>query len=739
MKKILLSLTASSLLLFGAYSDEGTDYSNAKVHKFTEESSLELLETVNMILGFMEQSKATEFLNEGNYTALVQDNTQEKESSNDGKSGTTQKLIPMTLNVTGRTSPTEPMYVKLWMDMEDGFEGQAMRVVGSIEVTKGVSDIYPLGKFLFNFSGYPLDVNTSSIIGSNPMMNGVLQVDKGAYNGQVEVQFKQDIDSNVDGAVDFPEELSMNIQMTDVDTNVSDEFPAGHFEYEKQGRGVAYAKGMSWDDCTQENCTPQMKEYEITFSNEGYKVRPASESGTSTTGEKTVDKSSKNYTVYRYGVFSESNGSKLENFSGFPFRTDGNKFGYASYYGIWSETPLEAGTGVTQEGTSNNYTIVKSPGKLHKHTKTGVTLSKIAGTKLYLDNYVITWNGSDFIVLGTQGDMGEIDTSTSLLNKSVFSEDYNNTAGGVQEWTKAWSEALNAPIAIKSTYANDTNVTYHQQEVVSGVDLNLTSFSFQRINTDNPSVQSPVLELDENDSNFTIGRSYHFDGGSMMLIDLNASDANVTIDFSATNLQGTPYEYGIRMEPMVTNELAGDYNQTNFWTASDADVYYSWEIGQEEWNQFTGLKDVNGTIVKFDPPIIFGYEHTQANDMNDDASNEGFYSLEYDGSNLNVPWEFDATNNNWNPKINIDFNTTVTHESTNYVIKPLDIRVNLGDDTEGVTNSLVYDDSRNGYAGPEHNATIIELIKDSKPDAAVSVIKGECVNSDCSIVTIPAT
>ncbi len=728
MKKIILSLATSSLLLFGVdYDDNGTDYTNAVTQSFTEEEALTSLDTVNMILSFMKQSRAGEFLNEGNYTALVKESATEG-SANDGKSGTVEKLIPIVLNVTGRTTPTDPMVVNMWMDQE-GPTGP-MRIIGKIIIEKGVTPQYALGKFVMNFKGYGIENNGSTTFAAEKMQ-GVLSVDRGAYNGQIEVQYKNSMKDDNNNSIPF-EVLSMNMQVNAVDTNVSDEHPAGYFAHEKKGRGVAFSQYLENGET--------LKTKKLSFKDTAYKLADTDDNNV-----ESFDKSSKYHKVYRYGLFHDANGSKVELNSGFPFTvTDTSSRGYAGYYGLWSESALPNGTAVTQEGTGTNFTTTSSPGKLWKHTKTGILMNKLASTKIHYNGYVLEWdnasprNGTtgNFKVLGEDNHMGGI-TGINETGSYLFDSNESNTttdtgmAFQINEWSKGWSEALNAPISIRSDYRSDTNASYHIEEVVTATDLNLTSFSFERVNTENPSADSVVLVYDQNDSNFTIGRSFNFSSDDLMLRDRNASDANVTIA-SDINLTGTNYEFGVRMSPMIEESSAGAYNEGNFWTAFEAEVFYSWETGQQKWNQFTGLKDGNDDVVSFDAPIVFPYEHTDEKDINA-TSNAGFYSLSYDGFSLQVPWEFNTDEEEWQPKINIKSGTELTKDGTSYRIKVLDQGIILRDDNSGLTDDLEFDSNRTGYTGPEHNATGLDIEKPSV--APVIVIKGECIDGNCSIPT----
>ena len=125
--------------------------------------------------------------------------------------------------------------------------------------------------------------------------------------------------------------------------------------------------------------------------------------------------------------------------------------------------------------------------------------------------------------------------------------------------------------------------------------------------------------------------SYSFNSTTMLLTE-RATGTPVT---AATTT--SPYENGITsgllFEPTSANLLAlacdWDANSTcggKAWTVLP--VFYTWETGPNEWNQFTGLKDAAGNPVKFDPPLQIEYVHHAP------AANPTPADIEYDGTSF---------------------------------------------------------------------------------------------------------
>lgn len=750
MKKILISTVLSSALLFGAYDSVGTDYEKAVSQSWTQENTLSALETVNMILGFIRDSRASDFINKGNYKALLKDEDKEGSAKQAGTTSTTvEKLMPMTLNVTRDINNTSaPMYVKLWLDT-NGPNDVPMRVVGHMTVEKGVSDEYPLGDFTFQFGGYLINKN-GDINVTNPnkkVMSGVMDITKADVKGQAKVEYKN---SMMGGAEEESIHMILNVNATDAN-NDGDKTDDG----EEQGNGVAYTKVTSFQD---NNST--LKAYKLSLSKDFYRVQEVDATSGANMGDSTVkEKAVQLHKVYRYGVYHDSNGSKVKMNSGFPIAsTTSNAHGYIGYWGLWSENDLlKNGDVVKKEGAKDNatYTIMQSEGKLKKYTKDTTTLAKIHNTKLfYYDNstnqqYILTWDknagggNGNFKILGTQNNYGEAQNVANVSGKYLF-----NTAGDdnstnpitLQEWSGAWSEALNAQLSIKSTLTNDTNVSYHKEEVVVPTS-NMTLYHFgntminPNMDKSNTSTINQTAAIQAWQTPSIIGAEYKFSANNYMLTDANDTNITVPSDVNFSTTQYGWWENGAQFGPFLdTNSTK--YNAFNFWDVDrNESVYYKWETGKQNWNKFTSIKDSTGKLITFDPPKNFNYEHTTANDLNSDTNNTGMYSLQYDGYSLQVPWKYDDKNG-WVPKINIKSGTAVTDSNgAKYRLKVLEEGIMIGDAKtyQGKPAIIIPSDLNSSYMGPDHNGTLIQNLGDVPKDANVTVIKGVCVKDNCEL------
>jgi hypothetical protein len=748
MKKILMSTVLSSALLFGAHNNIGTDYDKAIVSSFTEEATLDALETVNMILGFIRDSRASEFINKGNYIALQKP---EETSGSTVSAGTSskkvEKLNPMTLNVTRDTSDmSAPMIVKLWMDESDGPNDSPMRIIGHMSAYKGVDSEYPLGKITFHFAGF--NINADGTKGSTKMMEGIMNIDKGANKGQATVDYKNMMNDGT-GNLTEPEKIHLVLNVNASDANGDGDTTD---DGEEKGNGVAYTLIQDYS-----STTPTLKGYKLSLSEKFYKVQEVNATTGSDIGTaKVKEKANQLHKVYRYGVYYDTNGTKLELNSGFPIVEVGtNNHGYIGYWGLWSESDLIAnGDTVKKEGSTDNatYTIVQAPGKLKKFTKSSAKLEKIDNTKMYIFNqndgmqYIISWDKSagggngNYKILGTQNDYGEAENIAGVSGKYLFStggDDNSTNPIAIQNWTSAWSEALNASVNVNSSQTNSTDIIFHKEEVVVPTsDLNLVNFGNEVINPSmNTSDLNNTASIREDGSGNVIGTTYTFSASTMTLVD---SSTNPVVFATGADFSNTAYSWwsnGYQMGPLLESSQAGSYNGTNYWEVEqNEDVYYRWETGSNDWNKYNGIKDSSNQFLTFDAPKVFSYEHTTANDINGDTNNTGTYSLQYDGDSLQVPWSYDATNG-WTPKINIKTGTAISDGTTTFRVKVLDEGITIGDATtySGTPALIIPSDLTSAYVGDDHNSTLITNMGDVPTDANVTVIKGKCVKANCGM------
>lgn len=747
MKKILLSAALCSSLLFANYNDAGTDYTNAITKSFTEESTLQPINTVNMILDIISQTKASEFVNKGPYKALIKDKEQSGQVQGAGASSNKniEKLMQMNIIVT-RKSNDDPMIIKFWIDENDD-PSREQRIIGFIEVEKGVSAEYPYGKLLMNFSGYSINSDKSTNFDSK-VMGGVISTDKGAHEGQAIVDYKNLMTENGN---QYPEllKLVLNVNATDAQNNGTKGDETG----EEKGRGVAFSKAIEHGQ------SPALKAYKLALSNRYYKIQEVSkdDSAVNIGSEITKDKQSLSHKIFRYGLYEETSGNEVKLNSGYPIvkvnSTTGEEYhGYIGYWGLWTENnKIANGDTVYKEedrARSTAYTIVQGPGKLKKFTKSSTTMNKLNGTKMYYWNnsnntqYIITWDSSaggsngNFKILGTQNNQtGEADVVSGVSNKYLF-----NTAGDdnssipitINDWNGAWSEALQANIPIKATLTNSSNVSFHKEEIVSpSSDLDLVNYGHEVINPAMTDINDFAIYNDG--SNGVIGKTYTYNTSNLTLED---ESSNAIVINSSIDLSNSHRQWGASVGPLLeatsSSVVNNTYNTSNYWEVEqNENIYYKWETGSNDWNKFTGIK-LNSTLQTFDAPMVFNYEHNSTKDINGATDVDGLYRLNYDGFSLQVPWK--NINGKWFPKINIKSATQLSLAGNDYRVKIL----NEGLVVNTVSGNPASDLLIPGVNDPfwtastlTHDAVKVKSVGERPLNTLVKVIKGQCVETNC--------
>ncbi|MEJ2040357.1 MAG: hypothetical protein P8X55_15730, partial [Desulfosarcinaceae bacterium] len=193
---------------------------------------------------------------------------------------------------------------------------------------------------------------------------------------------------------------------------------------------------------------------------------------------------------------------------------------------------------------------------------------------------------------------------------------------------------------------------------------------------------------------------------------------------SGLDLDGTMFQGGYNLSPLTTEM----YTAQTQWQAFDAEIYYTWSTGPEEWTQFVSVIDSNGDFVSFDPPVSFSYTHSTANDVNGDSTQNGKkFRIEYDGFSVNIPVDFDETTEEWEPQINIKDGTLMGPNGNDYVIKGIE---------EALIMSAVADPSGISFSSEEsvgeptltYDASKTAMVGAVPASAELMVIKGELID-----------
>ena len=670
-----------------AFNDAGTDYANREKNVWVEDT--DALNTVNDILSAVQDSGYEYFVNEGPYKALVKQ-VGESEQSGGGStttSTTTEALMEMTLDVT-REDNESPMTIKVWVVEEDGPGDKGMLIRGYFTVTEGVSDEYPYGKMRADFVGIQLDDNGQEA--GTPVMNIAMSVDADE-DGKVVVQCVQwcgdegdvyDYESNSQFRLVAEADMSAGKAYVDMEESV-------------------YVGGELYED--------QSSDYQgyIAYDQEYFKVQVGGAS------EPTVyDKGELLRKVYRYNLYDADTGAEVEVNGGFPIQF-GNEYGYIGYWGMWFNDGVEIEDGDTVTDMNDiSYTVFSVGGKLRKHTKAEVSLGDLAGVEMSMwvqtgedgsgADLIITWDdvSEEFKIIGHR----------DQENGQVVYEDGGTVDFTENPWAGAWCEALRASMSLGLLYANGADVTnntpvsYHFEQTVDPSDAafgDLTLYYYGTVGEDedpntywvNPTVKTIV-----------------FNAETMML------------SYNGEELVNETTSGWI--SPLLTTDPG------NPWDGYEAEEFYSWSTGPNQWEQFTTLiGSSSGQFVSFDAPLQFTYVHSTANDLNGDSEYNGkTFKLEYDGTDLSMPWTYDEELDEWLPMFSMKDGTELTDsENNSYVVKGIEIGVVMREAADPTAASSLVIDTTIEPPTVEYDSTQTDLVG-AKPAAVLEVIKGELIN-----------
>lgn len=686
-----------------AYNDTGTDYTNQTKNSWVDDT--DALEMINTVLGVCKETAYASFVNQGPYKALVRsvDDSKQAGSGSNTTSTTTEQLMEIYVNVT-RASNSAPMIVKIWLEVPSGPDDMPMLVRGYFTVTQGVSATYPYGVMTAHFKGNVLNNDGSE---GDEIMHMSLSVN--AENGQVILENVED---------DFQGSNYMRQRRVQVVAN-EDVTEGNAYVMQKERDHDTAIYPTDWDEA------------EIAFNAQYFK---ANEGGTDTF----YAKDNLKHRVFNYKLFDAVTGDLIELSSGFPIQTANGQHGYVGYYGLWAPYGITIANGDTvTDMDGNEYTVFRSAGKLTKHTKASMQLSALDGAEMYksacdsngCQDTAVTWDDANgkFIKLGYRNDNGQIIYYTS-------GDPEYQAQVTFQQWEGAWCESLHAYLRLGSLYQYDmynnptvtptgsSTVYYHTEQTLdpsTASDLTLYTWEFAM---SMPIDQTAVNNYDIDFSNYWSSpseKTFYFDASTMLLTDGTnpATLGDLTIpDNSMLNYGG--YHIG----PLTTTRYYQDASPY-VWEANEADVFYSWNTGTDDWNQLVTVKDSNGDFVHFDPPISFSYTHTTANDVNGVATQNGkTFRLEYDGFSVQMPWNYDEATDEWEPLINIKDGTLMGPYDDDYVIKATDEALVMSEITDpGIT----FPSNTVGEPSLTYDATKTALVGDVPSTAELKVIKGE--------------
>ncbi len=698
--------------LVGAQIASDSAYMTDPVNIFVHDDSMEPLENVNNILCMVAQTRYADMVNQGNYLAQVdnkkceQGSNQSSQGSDAGQSTGAQadQLELWTVN-SSRADDASPEILKAWIDEPANGDQPAKLIYAKMIVTEGISDANPFGKFTMSFKALDPSAPASS---TDATFTGTLRtVDRD--DGKLEYAFYMD-EGDLTTAKSVGERASRSesrvVTMGDGST------------------GEAYMsmeERYNWGD----GDTSLDAIYNVAYDAGHFRRSP--DGGTTNA---CLDRSAFDTKAWRYGLYNASDGSRVSLNSGFSIRTSSGAYGWVGYWGLWVQDDVTLNTGDTvtkmlpgSSASGGTYTIFRAPGKLVKHTKQTLTLGDLIGESLnYWDmtgNYRVSWDGTDLSEVFKWNDATMAwDSYGPVSLNSTFS---------ANQYIGFYGESLGGSVSLiwpsDATPTNSTPIVFYLTEIMNGSSSLLASgnvtfncyYGCLRANITQDQADyngdSPFLT---DSSDVSSPNTYVFVASTMTLTLDGASSTKIGVASGVVPSASSPNYWGFMGGAMVPSGTT----ITNPWDIWNADVFYTWETGPNQWNQFSGVKDGSGNFVSFDPPLFMTYTH---HDSSDPAHDGHIYQLDYSGFGElhGIPFE-DAGNGRWYPVITIP-DGTLLGDSSQYIVKALEKEQKMQEVDDGNCSAL---DTSNGLTAPQKNYSDPAIGSKPTVDAAPAVIKG---------------
>jgi len=604
---------AAALPAFAVAAPSTSAYSTDTQSSHVEDATSQGIAQVNMITCFMTGMRPDAMVNKGNYAALVDKkkcdpNSRSDSGSSDSAGSSAPAYMNSVVNST-RTSNTDPMRAKIWIDQSE--KDFAATIFVNTLATEAPSATNPYGVFRLDYCG-------KGPVGSC-MMNGFLD---GSASG---IRYYE-TESGGGGGGGGTNTTALHLLTTGTDSG------SGALQMSQMGQQVAYTFGYNdslfrRSDGTSDQCFSRL-----------------------------ADDPDAGMSVWRYGLYDATSGARVTRQSGFPIEyaaPDGKTYnGQIGYYGVW--LPPDAAGQITsgatvqrvqyvadQAPTKTPYTLVKADGRLLKYTKKTRTLAaadKIkfnvfvfdgaglfegaAGNRqyeMYWDDATGVFKASGVIECGNNG----CQTQDLVGGEKTVQPAYFAPQGGVRGWSQSLGGEVFIPLAGVTGAVNSANVNviYRVQDLVYPAQMPASLYCLRECPTA-ASLASYFTQGSADMSPFvasTFNRwqpagpegvvSYTTDSSGALLRDA-ANAAVVFTDSSA--LQNRPqYQSGVRTGRLFTTladaQCSGNTSQYCDQNVGELEVYYQWETGPNQWNQFAAVKDSAGAMVAFDAPLQVNY------------------------------------------------------------------------------------------------------------------------------------
>jgi hypothetical protein len=767
MKSLLFSATLPGDLA-------GTDYEKDKTNVYVQDRTSDGFKDINKILCMVGQTRYDAMINQGPYTALVDQNLCDSNSSDPSNAGQQSQnqssganmpdYMRFTVN-SYRVDDNSPGIVKIWAHQAQSEHDQAALIFGKAVISEPTSSTNPYGIFTMNFRGYNLPV----VLTDTPMFAGALEAVRSGVTGSVLLNFV---------STDSHTEIFCGTE-SDQRAVTLDRLPDG-----TAGAGQV----SSIHTCPSNTSYSSNENFQFAYNDSDF-YRYNTESSL----DSCLSRTSVTESAWSYGLYN-SDGSRVTRDSGFSITGDsGNQYfkasnrGWIGYWGLWTEGTATINNGDTVNkvdfngNTSTPYTVFAAGGKLKKHTRQTLTLNNIQGIPLsYYEQLESCGTGTQYQVVYNGTDFNKVAHMVCANNNCTWSDygpspiDLSNFPQGSLNF---WSDSLGGQAQVKlaggtgpatcspnsdngcttclNSYSlplvTDPAVVFYAEQVVNPGDL-IT------VQTPSTSVTLACFDQCPDPGALTTNNAYLASGPTNTYdytFSTDANAANPMVLVSAISGSTGPvvmssvnssYRWGLMSGPLFdpnsTNlsllQCPWDATQTCSWLAwSVLPVFYTWETGPSSWNQFVTLQDAGGFITPFQAPLNVTYVNSGATYI---LQYGGFGQLNgIPGKCVNMDTGADdncsAGGNNirWVPKFTIPAldpsdgtSLNVVHDqatpATTYFVKPLNIEQRMNEDISGgcVNAGLNTTATGGSYTLPSMGDSFVSDPVSAEPSAPVA-------------------
>ena len=710
-----------------------SDYLTDPTRVYVHEKAGDVFKTVNQILCMIDQTQYADstLLNQDWYKVMVDKSKCEGQDSTDNSSASSQAGTSAsdgpsydTWTVKSeRTTDSSSQILSAFIHTTGGPGDMPMTIRAKMTITEAASEANPLGLFSMTFMGSP----ESGPGAGQPVMRGVLKTV--VSNDKVIIKFAEQ-----EGPDGQPGHVAKAAFVKD---DVNNTGYGSAFQAEpREGNPFSERVNFAYDDTHFLRAIADGKSQPLCLNRNSFES-----------------------SAWRYGVYDALDGSRINLNGGFPINTqsDGKgAYGYLGYHGLHlppQAQALQDGDSIYRMTWGENgpsmtpYTLFLKSGKLKKHVRSVITLDDIKNIPLEGNIPVpgsnqpgntmhrVTWDGAQLaaVAQATMNPNGPPAWS-DLLSPDVIDSNrtlpysilglYSQALGGQLNIELANCqpvEQFNPGMGVKcDTPTGTTPVIFYRESLVTPAEaVSATLSCYDNCpkaganGMDGSNQETMVYPRD-----FNPGANNRHDYGfsDMLLLDgLNP------VILASSNAQQWGFNSGPLFEANETNLAAlacdWDANQTCGWKAWNVlSEFYTWETGPNSWNRYTSAKEGENFVV-FDEPwqVAFSYpvdgtDGTNAPSIDTLYGGTKFF-LQYSGfgdlhgipgkcidpaTNLPV-MDCSQPGLRWVPEFTIPAGSLVTRDSTDYLVKPLEMEQRMSKADTVDCSTLATKDMRDSW------------------------------------------